>query len=105
MSKSSVLGLFRDPDSAAAGLENLQRAGLVDNEYEVLTGTPYPEGTFGEQPVRHHLYVFPFIGALSGLTVAILLTVATQVANPMVTGGKPILAIPPMVIVAFEGTM
>lgn len=105
MAKRSVLGLFKDPDSAAEGVENLRRAGLAENEYEVLTGTPYPEGTFGEKPVKHHLYVFPFIGALSGLSVAILLTIGTQASTPLVTGGKPILSIPPMVIIAFEGTM
>ncbi len=105
MAKHSVLGLFRDPDSAAAAVEGIQRAGLAEHEYEVLTGTPYPEGTFGEKPVKHRLYVFPFIGALSGLSVAILLTAGTQAANPLVTGGKPILSIPPMVIVGFEGTM
>lgn len=105
MAKRSILGLFQDPDSAAAGVECLQQAGLAEYEYEVLTGTPYPEGAFGEKPVKHRLYVFPFIGALSGLSVAILLTIGTQVSNPLVTGGKPILSIPPMVLIAFEGTM
>ncbi|MBI2957678.1 MAG: DUF3341 domain-containing protein, partial [Chloroflexi bacterium] len=40
-----------------------------------------------------------------GLSIAILLTVGTQVSTPLVTGGKPILAIPPTAIIAFEGTM
>ena len=29
----------------------------------------------------------------------------TQVAYPLVTGGKPILSLPPMAIVCYEGTM
>jgi hypothetical protein len=29
----------------------------------------------------------------------------TQVAYPMVTGGKPILSLPPMAVVCYEGTM
>lgn len=105
MARRSVLGLFREPEGAARAVEGLQAAGFGENEYEVLTGTPYPEGAFGEKPPRHRLYVFPFIGAISGLSVAILLTVATQASNPMVTGGKPILGLPPMAIVAYEGTM
>ncbi|MCH8063777.1 MAG: DUF3341 domain-containing protein, partial [Chloroflexi bacterium] len=32
-------------------------------------------------------------------------TVGSQIAYPLVTGGKPILSIPPMVIVMYEGTM
>ncbi|MEE9248120.1 MAG: quinol:electron acceptor oxidoreductase subunit ActD, partial [Dehalococcoidia bacterium] len=64
-----------------------------------------PEGAFGEKTSKHRLYVFPFIGAAIGFTVAILLTTATQVSYPLVTGGKPILSIPPMAIIAYEGTM
>ena len=29
----------------------------------------------------------------------------TQVAYPLVTGGKPILSLPPMAVVTYEGTM
>ena len=47
----------------------------------------------------------PSWGALLGLTSGILLTSMTQVAYPMVTGGKPILSLPPMAIVSYEGTM
>ena len=105
MARRSVLGLFKEPGAAARAVEGLQAAGFGDNEYEVLSGTPYPEGAFGEKPIKHRLYVFPFIGAISGLSVAFLLTVGTQVSNPMVTGGKPIFSLPPMAIVAYEGMM
>lgn len=105
MATRSILGLFHAPEGAAQAVEGLQASGFGENDYEVLTGTPYPEGAFGEKPARHRLYVFPFIGAISGLSVAILLTVATQASNPMVTGGKPILGLPPMAIVSYEGTM
>ena len=45
------------------------------------------------------------MGALIGLTTAILLTAGTQISYPLVTGGKPILSIPPMAIITYEGTM
>src|SRR5207249_3420279 len=76
-----------------------------DDELEVLTDSPYPEGAFGEAHAPHRLYVFPFVGAACGLAVGILVTVGTQIAYPMVTWGKPVLAIPPMVNVMYEGTM
>ena len=80
-------------------------AGFGKGEYEVLTGTPYPEGTFGEEEPVHKLYRFPLVGAACGFIVGVLLTAGTQFAFPLVTGGKPLLSIPPMAIIVYEGTM
>lgn len=103
MPNRNVFGLFPDTDSAVAGADRLVEAGFED--FDVLTGSPYPEGAFGERTSHHRLYVFPFIGAICGLSVALLLTAGTQLAYPLVTGGKPILAIPAMAIICYEGTM
>lgn len=105
MAKRSVLGLFQTPDGAADGVSGLKEAGFDDTELEVMSDMPYPEGSFGEGKVRHRLYFFPLVGALCGLSVAIVLTVGTQAAYPLVTGGKPILSLPPMTIIAYEGTL
>lgn len=105
LSQRSVLGLFTDEDPAADALDALKAAGFSDGEYEVLTGTPYPEGTFGEEEPKHKLYRFPLVGAACGFIVGLLLTTGTQLAFPVVTGGKPILSIPPMAIVMYEGTL
>jgi hypothetical protein len=99
----AVLGLFQDADGVARGVDALRAAGIRD--FKVLTDSPYPEGAFGEEPEKHRLYVFPFAGAACGFSVGLLITVATQMAYPMVTGGKPILSIPPMINVMYEGTM
>lgn len=105
MANKNVLGLFSDADTAADATDVLLEAGCTSDDYDVLTGCPYPEGAFGEKAPVHHVYVFPIIGALMGLTVAFLLTAGTQIAYPMVTGGKPILAFPAMTIIAYEGTL
>ena len=105
MAKRSVLGLYTDESSAADALDNLRDAGFEDGEYDVLTGTPYPEGTFGESEPKHHLYRWPLIGAVCGFTIALILTAGTQLAYPVITGGKPILSIPPMAIIIYEGSM
>ena len=34
-----------------------------------------------------------------------MITAGTQVAYPLVTGGKPVLGVPPMAIIMYEGTM
>src|SRR5207253_7864559 len=71
----------------------------------VLSDAPYPEGAFGEDPEPHRLFVFPFVGAACGLAVGLLLVIGTQLSFPLVTGGKPLLSIPPMINVLYEGTL
>jgi hypothetical protein len=105
MAKRPILGLFDNPNSAADAGDSLKSAGIPDTDYDFLTDAPYPEGAFGEREEKHRLYIFPFIGATLGLASAILLTSMTQVAYPLVTGGKPILSLPPMAVVSYEGTM
>lgn len=102
-----MLGLFKEEnaDAAANATEALEQAGYTNENFEILTGSPFPEGAFGEREPKHKLYVFPFMGALLGLSVALLLTSATQAAYPLVVGGKPILSLPAMTIIAYEGTM
>ena len=101
--REPVLGLFDNPEGVARAVERLEEMGV--RTYDILSGTPYPEGTFGEPEPRHRLYVFPFIGAVCGFTTALLLTAATQLAYPLVTGGKPLLSIPAMFVVMYEGTL
>ena len=103
--KRSVMGLFTDVDVAANALDSLRSEGYEAIEYEVVTGTPYPEGTFGEAEPVHKLFRWPLIGAVCGFIMGLVLTTGTQVAYPLVTGGKPILGIPPMAIIIYEGTM
>ena len=103
MANKGMLGVFQNVDAAVVAADGLKAQGVT--EFEVLSDSPYPEGAFGEPPSHHKLYVFPLIGAALGLSVALLLTAGTQLAYPLVTGGKPILAMPAMVVVCYEGTM
>jgi hypothetical protein len=105
MATKQVLGLFTEAEDAALATDRLQEAGFAADSYEVLTGCPYPEGAFGEHMKKHRLYAFPFMGGACGLAVAILITAGTQISYPVVTGGKPILSIPPMAIISYEGMM
>ena len=105
MANKNVLGLFDNADTAADATDGLMEVGVNQEDFDVLTGSPYPEGAFGEKTPVHHIYVFPLIGALMGLSVAFLLTSGTQIAYPIVTGGKPILSFPAMTIISYEGTL
>lgn len=105
MAQANILGLYDDPNTGADAMDGLHQAGFRTGDYDVLTGTPYPEGTFGEHVPQHRLFRFPLFGAMIGFTAAVLYTAGTQLAYPIVTGGKPILAIPAMVIIIYELTM
>lgn len=105
MAIKSILGLYESPDAGANALDGLHAAGIEPHQTEVLTGTPYPEGAFGEHVPQHRLFRFPAFGAMFGFTLALLYTAGTQLAWPLVTGGKPILAVPAMLIILYEFTM
>lgn len=105
MPTKQVLGLFTSADTAAAAMDRLKEAGFRAEDVRVMTGHPFPEGAFGEHIPKHRLYAFPFFGAAVGFTIAILLTAGTQVSYPLITGGKPILAVPAMAVITYEGTM
>ena len=105
MAKKPILGLFETADNAADAGDALKAAGVAPTDFDFLTDAPYPEGAFGEREENHRLYIFPFVGALIGLTVGIMLTAMTQMAYPLAQGGKPILSMPPMAVVTYESTM
>lgn len=100
-----ILGLFEQPADAADAVEALHGAGFRRQDVTVMTGSPYPEGAFGEAPEHHRLPIFAVGGGVCGFVVGLLLTIGTQLSYPLVTGGKPLLSIPPMINVLFEGTM
>jgi|TARA_B100000686_G_scaffold250982_1_gene261271 hypothetical protein len=100
-----IMGVFADTDTAAEGARQLKSAGFVQDDYDVLTGNPYPEGAFGEHVKPNRLFVFALAGGFVGFAIAFLFTAATQTAFPLVTGGKPILAIPAMMIIMYEMTL
>ena len=105
MAKSELLGIYDSVERAADAVEGLRDAGFPDTAVEVLSGVPYPEGAFGEPPTKHRLYTFPFAGAACGFALGVAWLVGAQVTLPLITGGKPIVAIPAVFQILYEGTM
>jgi hypothetical protein len=103
--RGALLGVYREAEAAAEAMTRLRQAGFTGRDLEVLSSAPYPEGAFGEEPPAHRLYLFPLVGALIGFGLGLLVAIGTQLSYPLVTGGKPILSIPPMINIIFEGTM
>ncbi len=98
-----TLASFAAPDRAAAAVRALRQAGLTD--VRVAMPAPFPEVVAAIGKPRSRLDLITLPGALVGLFCGIALTVGTSLAWKLVTGGKPIVSVPPFVIVIFEVTV
>ena len=98
-----VLGVFSELDSAVDAVDRLRKAGLK----RITAFSPMPSHELEhalhapESPVR----LFTLVGGLTGAATGFALPTWTSLDWPLVTGGKPIISIPPMVIIAFELTI
>lgn len=54
-----------------------------------------------ESPVRAFTLAFAILGTIAGL----FLTINTSVSYPLITGGKPIVSMPPYLVIVFEMTI
>ncbi len=98
-----VVGTFAAAADAAGAIRALRDAGVRD--VRAAMPTPFPEvvEALGRRRSRLGLATFP--GAIAGLLAGVGLTVGTSVAWPLVTGGKPIVSVPPFIVVIFEVTV
>ncbi len=99
MRERGVLGTFADPAAAARAIRALRLRGF---QIRAAMPAPFPGvvAALGRPRSRIDLVTFP--GALLGILVGAALTIGTSLAWPIVTGGKPIISVPPFVIVIFE---
>jgi len=101
--EEGVLGVFAELDATVEAIEKLRAAGLK----RITAFSPLPSHDIEhalhapESPVR----LFTLVGGLTGTATGFALPTWTSLDWPLVTGGKPILSIPPMVVIAFELTI
>ncbi len=103
---ATVLGLFEDIPQAANALNRLQDEGGRDTrDLMVLSSVPFPEGVLeaDRSPIR--LPIVTLIFALVGIGMGLLLAGGTALLYVLRTGGKPIVAGPPIGIIAYEMMM
>jgi hypothetical protein len=105
MANTQLLGLFNDAEQVVVAMDELKNNEFPGEDLDIYSGTPYPEGAFGEVDPPHRLFMFPLVGAMIGFAIGLLWTAGTQISYPLVTGGKPLLSIPPMTIIMYENTM
>jgi hypothetical protein len=95
-----VLARFTELDGAVESIERLRAGGMTD----IIVFSPVPRHELEhalhapQSPVR----VFTLVGGLTGAATGFALPIWTSMDWPLVTGGKPIISMPPFVIIAFE---
>lgn len=106
MATAGVLGVFVHVDSAIHAIRELREKGFgaisayspipLPEIEEALTGYGLPKS-----PVR----LFTLVGALTGTASGFALTIWSSLKWNLITGGKPVVSIPPFVVIAFELTI
>lgn len=100
-----VIGLFDDVEKAANAARALFSLPLPEGHVTTISSVPLPDGAVVSDPKP---ILFPWIVAgfwILGAVAGIALALVTYRHYPLVTAGKPILTIPPTIIVAYELAM
>jgi molybdopterin-containing oxidoreductase family membrane subunit len=99
---ASVKGISREEKALARALGQLRRNGYQN----VKTFSPIPTGELlispsPESPIR----IYTLTGGILGFVAGLFLTIWTSNQWRLITGGKPVVSIPPFLVVVFELTI
>ncbi len=100
-----IKAVYRHLDCLVTGIDDLKKAGFRD----MTVITPFPRHEVEDMlyegepsPVRW----FTLLGGLFGGTMAFTMTALMSANWPMILpGGKPVVSIPPFIVITFEGTI
>lgn len=101
--EAGALGIFSELDATVTAVERLKSAGMHD--LTVYAPAPRHEIEHAVHSPESPIRVFTLVGALTGTATGFALPIWTSLDWPLVTGGKPIISMPPFVIIAFELTI
>ncbi|MGE3979202.1 MAG: quinol:electron acceptor oxidoreductase subunit ActD [Nitrospira sp.] len=99
-----VLALFEPSGDPKSLVEKLRKAGVPEDAVEVLSPLPLQEAAL-LRPARVPLHRITIMAGLVGIGLGIMVAAGTALLYPIVTGGKPIVALPVVGIIAFETMM
>src|SRR6478672_7773257 len=100
-----MYGLYDHPSAAQRVYTQLRRAGVPDRDITVISAEPFEAFGFSHRDHSLILFRLALLGGILGFITGVGLTVGTERAWPLVTGGMPIVAWWPNIIVIFELTM
>jgi Alternative complex III, ActD subunit len=101
----AMYALYSNPDSAQYAVDQLRHAGIADADITVIASQPYEEYEFSHRYKETWIFWIAAGGGAVGLLVGLGLALLTEVSWPLNTGGMPIVAWWPNIIIMFELTM
>jgi len=102
---TAMYGLFDRPDAAQRAYTGLKRAGIAPRDITVVSGEPFEAFEFSHRDHSMILFRLALMGGIIGFVSAVLLVRGTEMAWPLVTGGMPVVAWWPNLVIIFEMTM
>ena len=102
---TAMYGLFDRPDAAQRAYTGLTRAGIAPRDITVVTGEPFEAFEFSHRDHSMILFRLALVGGILGFISAVALVRGTAMSWPIVTGGMPIVAWWPNLVILFEMTM
>jgi molybdopterin-containing oxidoreductase family membrane subunit len=100
-----ILGVFGYVDTTVDAIERLKARGFRDmTVYSPVPVHEILDAVERDRPLSR-VRLFTLIGGLTGTSLGFFLTIYTAEIWKLVTGGKPVVSIPPFVVIAFELTI
>jgi hypothetical protein len=97
--------VFEDREQFLEALRRLVREGVPAERIRVITPFGVPEVEEILPGKRSKVRFFALIGAAGGTVTGLAFTILTSLSWPLVIGGKPIVSLPPFIIIAFALTI
>jgi hypothetical protein len=97
--------VFEDRERFLEALRRLVREGVPAERIRVITPFGVPEVEEILPGKRSKVRLFALIGAATGTVTGLAFTILTSLSWPLVIGGKPIVSLPPFIIIAFALTI
>ena len=101
--RAALIGSFETAEGALAAVRALRQAGFTDavlyspvNSHELQVERGPADSSIG---------FLAFGGAAAGAALGLLLTIHTSTQWPLITGGQPIVSLPPFLVISFELTI
>jgi ActD protein len=97
-----IIGTFADEHACVHAVETLKREGIGNHRFRVFAPIPSEHLALaigrGLSPVR----VLVLIGGITGVLTGLAVTIGTAMEWNLVSGGRPIISMPPYIIIMFE---
>jgi hypothetical protein len=104
--RAVVLGIFAHVDTAVRAIRELRTKGFgAISTYSPVPLSEFEEALTGHGLPRSPVRLFTLVGALTGTASGFALTIWSSLKWDLITGGKPVVSIPPFVVIAFEMTI